>query len=463
MWTQYTINPAPRECDVPLGNLRRSGIAWMGTVLVALSLPALPMVRPVPSLAGPAPAAAGAQVLNPTTTQLSSSRNPSTLGQPVTFTATVTSNAAAGNPTGSVTFFDGGAGIGEGTLSGEGVATFTTSSLAVGSHTITAKYNGDDNFSSSTSTPLTQVVNDVTPSPAPSTATSTPPPRRTPSPATTTPSPTLSTSPASTASPPPSQLRTPTSTPICPASKPNRVRNPGFESVTGPGTQRSYWQGGRPFVSWDVLEAATSKVPHWTQAESSLQHPMVTGQGGLGSTLVPFDAKYALLPGYHNQAQGLIGVLSSPTTAGATYQVSAKVAKSPPIGLHSVEFALRLRKSVTGALSASLVAIPLGFQDVDTWFQLTGMITADTDYDQVLLTSGFQYGPGPGQNYGLVDDVGVCGATNPPEPTTWGLRVAIGVALVGLILGAVIVFLLRRGRNARAKVSDDESPRAQDR
>jgi hypothetical protein len=56
-----------------------------------------------------------------------------------------------------VTFFDGGTQIGTGTLAA-GTATFTTSSLAVGSHSITAKYGGDPNNVASTSAALTQTV-----------------------------------------------------------------------------------------------------------------------------------------------------------------------------------------------------------------------------------------------------------------------------------------------------------------
>src|SRR5439155_4115319 len=51
-----------------------------------------------------------------TTTTVASSVNPSVLGQPVTFTATVTPGGA-GTPTGSVSFFDGASSIGQGTLS----------------------------------------------------------------------------------------------------------------------------------------------------------------------------------------------------------------------------------------------------------------------------------------------------------------------------------------------------------
>jgi hypothetical protein len=96
-----------------------------------------------------------------TSTAVTSSANPSVFGQSVTFTATVSSLApGAGTPTGSVTFKDGGSPIGTGTLTA-GVATFSTSALAQGSHTITATYNGDSNFSSGTGslTGNPQVVN----------------------------------------------------------------------------------------------------------------------------------------------------------------------------------------------------------------------------------------------------------------------------------------------------------------
>jgi hypothetical protein len=43
-------------------------------------------------------------------------------------------------------------------LTGSGQATFTTSSLFIGTHSITATYNGDSNFSASTSPPLIQTV-----------------------------------------------------------------------------------------------------------------------------------------------------------------------------------------------------------------------------------------------------------------------------------------------------------------
>jgi Bacterial Ig-like domain (group 3)/Autotransporter beta-domain len=94
-------------------------------------------------------------VISATTASLASSANPTAPGQSVTFTATVTS--AGGTPTGVVTFKDGGAVIGSGTLAG-GVATFATTALAAGAHNITASYGGGAGFAASTSSALTQTV-----------------------------------------------------------------------------------------------------------------------------------------------------------------------------------------------------------------------------------------------------------------------------------------------------------------
>jgi hypothetical protein len=97
---------------------------------------------------------ASPQVVNKasTTTALSSSPNPSTSGQAVTFTATVAAVApGSGTPTGTVDFLEGSTTLTSGvTLNGSDQATFTTSSLAVGSHTITANYSGDTDFTAST-------------------------------------------------------------------------------------------------------------------------------------------------------------------------------------------------------------------------------------------------------------------------------------------------------------------------
>jgi len=94
-----------------------------------------------------------------TATSVSSSANPSVSGQSVTFTATVTAKSpGAGTPTGTVTFKDGSSTLGTGTLDGSGQAMFTISTLAVGSHSITARYAGDASFNGRTSSRLTQTV-----------------------------------------------------------------------------------------------------------------------------------------------------------------------------------------------------------------------------------------------------------------------------------------------------------------
>jgi hypothetical protein len=91
----------------------------------------------------------------PTTTTLTSSLNPSQFGQAVTFTAHVTGTGPA--PTGNVKFLDGTTGIGLATLSG-GVAKLTKSTLAVGTHPITAQYLGDASSAKSTSAVVNQAV-----------------------------------------------------------------------------------------------------------------------------------------------------------------------------------------------------------------------------------------------------------------------------------------------------------------
>jgi len=57
-----------------------------------------------------------------------------------------------------VTFLDGTTTIGTATLNASGVATFTISNLAVGTHPITAQYSGDANFNGSTSNVVNQVI-----------------------------------------------------------------------------------------------------------------------------------------------------------------------------------------------------------------------------------------------------------------------------------------------------------------
>lgn len=92
----------------------------------------------------------------PTTATLTSSANPSNAGQLVTFTATV-SSAVAGTPTGNVTFKDSATTLGTVPLI-SGQASYSTSTLSAGPHSITAQYSGDSAFAPTTSTVLSQSV-----------------------------------------------------------------------------------------------------------------------------------------------------------------------------------------------------------------------------------------------------------------------------------------------------------------
>jgi sugar lactone lactonase YvrE len=94
-------------------------------------------------------------VVDPTTVALTSNINPSSVGQSVNLTATVTS--AAPTITGQVSFYDGGVLIGTAIVNGTTAmipATFTTA----GTHTLTCVYSGDVDNATSTCNPYSQVV-----------------------------------------------------------------------------------------------------------------------------------------------------------------------------------------------------------------------------------------------------------------------------------------------------------------
>ena len=101
----------------------------------------------------------------PTSVAVTSSEHPSVFGDSVTFTATVTPAADGGTPpTGTVIFYSGTTVLGSQTMTGT-TATITTSSLAIGTHSITADYGGDSENAASNSPAFSQEV-DATPSAA---------------------------------------------------------------------------------------------------------------------------------------------------------------------------------------------------------------------------------------------------------------------------------------------------------
>jgi hypothetical protein len=80
-------------------------------------------------------------------------------GKPCTFSVQIgVQSPGSGNPTGSVTFYDGGKTLGTGSLSADGHAAFSISSLSKGTHSITATYAGDDNLDGCSSSAVSQVV-----------------------------------------------------------------------------------------------------------------------------------------------------------------------------------------------------------------------------------------------------------------------------------------------------------------
>jgi uncharacterized repeat protein (TIGR03803 family) len=97
-------------------------------------------------------------ILYPTKTTVTSSASTSIIGNPVTFTATITQAQSKSIPNGEiVTFYNGSTSIGTGTTA-SGVATLSTTALSVGTHSVTATYAGDSTLQTSTSSAIQQVV-----------------------------------------------------------------------------------------------------------------------------------------------------------------------------------------------------------------------------------------------------------------------------------------------------------------
>jgi Bacterial Ig-like domain (group 3)/Kelch motif/Galactose oxidase, central domain len=146
------------------GTTNASGVATFTTSALSVAMHSITAVYAGDTNLATSTSSAVSQVVNQasTTTTVTSSVNPSSLGQSVTFTATVAAVApGSGNATGTVTFKDGSNTLGSGTLLttvGVTSATFSTSSLSAGAHSITAVYGSDANFRGSTSSALTQNV-----------------------------------------------------------------------------------------------------------------------------------------------------------------------------------------------------------------------------------------------------------------------------------------------------------------
>jgi hypothetical protein len=87
-----------------------------------------------------------------TSTAVTAAPSPAVFGQSVTLAATVAGTTGSGTPTGTVTFSEGGTTLGTAALDSTGAASFSTTTLVVGTDTVTASYSGDTTYAVSSGT-----------------------------------------------------------------------------------------------------------------------------------------------------------------------------------------------------------------------------------------------------------------------------------------------------------------------
>src|SRR5207244_13216557 len=90
------------------------------------------------------------EIAEGTSTAIATSPSVATYSQPITFTATIAvENPSAPTPTGTVTFSEGTTVLAVVAVDNTGHASFTTSTLSVGTHNITADFAGSNGFEDS--------------------------------------------------------------------------------------------------------------------------------------------------------------------------------------------------------------------------------------------------------------------------------------------------------------------------
>lgn len=97
-----------------------------------------------------------------TTLMLAASATSITYGNSITFTATLASPLSS-TATGNVNFYTNGTLLGSAAINGNGVATYTTTTLPAGTNSVTAAYAGDDNHNPATSAAVVVAVAAVNP------------------------------------------------------------------------------------------------------------------------------------------------------------------------------------------------------------------------------------------------------------------------------------------------------------
>ncbi len=148
------------EGTTPLGTARvsQAGIATLQVSGLALGNHSLVAIYSGDMFNNGSTSSALSETMNIATTAsvVTSSLSPAAQGSPLVLTATITGNG--GVPTGTVQFFDGIVSLGRGTLNATGVTKFTTAMLGLGSHSITANYQGDTFDAVSTSPAFVQII-----------------------------------------------------------------------------------------------------------------------------------------------------------------------------------------------------------------------------------------------------------------------------------------------------------------
>ena len=104
---------------------------------------------------------ASVSVVTPVATSLSATAlpNPAVINQTVTLTATLTPGTSTSTPTGTVQFYSNGTAIGSPATLTANIASTTYSFATAGTYAITAIYSGDTNFTTSTASAVSLVIN----------------------------------------------------------------------------------------------------------------------------------------------------------------------------------------------------------------------------------------------------------------------------------------------------------------
>ena len=299
-----------------------------------------------------------------TATALTSAPNPSTYGEAVTLTATVTPSTA----TGTVTFYDDGAELGVGTLSA-GIAMLSDSTLSVGTHAnLTAAYEGDTNYAGSTSSAHSHEVTRA--------ATET----------------------ALTSSPNPSEYGesvTLTAT-VSPAAATGTVTFYDDGAELGTGT-----------LSGGVAALAVSTLSVGTHANLTAAYEGDTNYEGSSSPAHSHEVTRA------TTATALVSS-PNPSTYGEIVTLTATV--SPPVATGTVTFYDDGTELGTGTLSAGTATLADSTLSVGTHANLTAVYGGDTNYAGSAS---------PAHSHEVTRAATATALTSTPNPSVYGEAVTL--------------------------------------